>query len=43
MNGLTAYIDGSNIYGSDSGNATELKALTGVNVIEQFFSSSLMF
>ena len=29
MNGITAFIDGSNIYGSDSGNLTQLRALTG--------------
>jgi hypothetical protein len=34
MNILTAYVDGSNIYGSDSGNATQLKATTGANVIK---------
>jgi len=37
MNSLTAYIDGSNIYGSDRGNATQLRALTGVDGIKQFF------
>ena len=29
LNTLTAYIDGSNIYGSDSGNATSLKSFSG--------------
>ena len=29
MNGNTGYVDGSQIYGSDSGNATQLRALTG--------------
>jgi len=37
MNILTAYIDGSNIYGSNSGNATQLKATAGANVIKPFF------
>ncbi len=29
MNGITAYVDGSQIYGSESGNATQLRALDG--------------
>jgi peroxidase len=29
LNGITGYVDGSQIYGSDSGNATQLRALTG--------------
>jgi Animal haem peroxidase len=37
MNILTAYIDGSNIYGSDIANATLLKAQTGFDVIKGFF------
>jgi Animal haem peroxidase len=42
MNILTAYIDGSNIYGSDVGNATLLRNSTGFNVLKLLFIASAL-